>query len=67
TGEGRNITNDAYLVPMDATDEFAAAVRESARDLPGVRVEVTGPWAPYSFATPRTPRVDVEDGDRRGR
>lgn len=65
TGEGRNITNDAYLVPMAATDEFAAAVRESARDLPGVRVEVTGPWAPYSFATPQAPRV--EDGDRRGR
>ncbi|MFV2175734.1 GvpL/GvpF family gas vesicle protein [Actinomadura sp. LOL_016] len=63
TGEGRNITNEAYLVPMGATDEFAAAVRAAARDLPGVRVEVTGPWAPYSFATP----PPVADGDRRGR
>lgn len=65
TGDGRNITNDAYLVPIGATDGFAAAVREAARDLPGVRVEVTGPWAPYSFATPPAPRA--EEGGRRGR
>ncbi|MEV5827892.1 GvpL/GvpF family gas vesicle protein [Spirillospora sp. NPDC052242] len=65
TGEGRNITNEAYLVPKGATGAFAAAVREAARDLPGVRVEVTGPWAPYSFAAPPAPRA--QDGGRRGR
>ncbi|QFG25195.1 GvpL/GvpF family gas vesicle protein [Actinomadura sp. WMMB 499] len=63
TGEGRNITNEAYLVPAGTTGAFAEAVRAAARDLPGVRVEVTGPWAPYSFATP----PPVEDGGRRGR
>jgi hypothetical protein len=25
-------------------------VERAARDLPGVRVTVSGPWAPYAFA-----------------
>ncbi|MFF9342556.1 GvpL/GvpF family gas vesicle protein [Streptomyces sp. NPDC014773] len=48
---GENVLNDAYLVPDDLADAFRTAVMETVRDLPGVRVEVTGPWAPYSFAT----------------
>lgn len=51
-GSGENIANDAYLVAADRGEEFQAALRDVARDVPGVRVEVTGPWAPYSFATP---------------
>ncbi|MET8676352.1 GvpL/GvpF family gas vesicle protein [Streptomyces sp. NPDC004647] len=54
-GAGENVANEAYLVPLPDTDEFRAAVEEACRDLPGVRVEVTGPWAPYSFATPTQP------------
>ncbi|WP_371502844.1 GvpL/GvpF family gas vesicle protein [Kitasatospora sp. NBC_00374] len=49
-GPGVNISNDAYLVPVDHTEQFLADVTRSADGLPGVRVEVTGPWAPYSFA-----------------
>ncbi|GAA0316383.1 GvpL/GvpF family gas vesicle protein [Streptomyces polychromogenes] len=49
---GENVLNDAYLVPDADAGEFLAAVAGAARDLPGVHVEVTGPWAPYSFATP---------------
>ncbi|MFF4348172.1 GvpL/GvpF family gas vesicle protein [Streptomyces sp. NPDC001530] len=47
---GENVANEAYLVPRTLADEFRARVQESANDLHGVRVEVTGPWAPYSFA-----------------
>ncbi|MCB5164270.1 GvpL/GvpF family gas vesicle protein [Streptomyces bambusae] len=50
-----NVLNDAYLVAVDRAAQFRAAVEDAARHLPGVRLEVTGPWAPYSFAAPSTP------------
>ncbi|MFJ5550312.1 GvpL/GvpF family gas vesicle protein [Streptomyces sp. NPDC093225] len=49
---GENVLNEAYLVPDDRAAEFRAAVGAAGGDLPAVRVEVTGPWAPYSFAAP---------------
>lgn len=49
---GENVVNDAYLVPRDQSEAFRAEVSRAAEGLQGVRVEVTGPWAPYSFATP---------------
>ncbi|WP_328539067.1 GvpL/GvpF family gas vesicle protein [Streptomyces sp. NBC_00344] len=52
TAEGENIANDAYLVPAARAGEFRAALDGLAEDVPGVRIEITGPWAPYSFATP---------------
>ncbi|CAM5548337.1 GvpL/GvpF family gas vesicle protein [Streptomyces atroolivaceus] len=52
---GENIVNDAYLVHGSQADAFRAALTGLADDAPGVRVEVTGPWAPYSFATPPAP------------
>ncbi|USA05440.1 GvpL/GvpF family gas vesicle protein [Streptomyces lydicamycinicus] len=51
-GAGENIANEAYLVPTDQLREFHQAVAGLADGVPGVRIEVTGPWAPYSFATP---------------
>ncbi|WP_371680926.1 GvpL/GvpF family gas vesicle protein [Streptomyces sp. NBC_01276] len=50
--DGENVLNDAYLVPDDRADDFRAAIEQEAAHLPGIRVDVTGPWAPYSFATP---------------
>ncbi|GAA4933477.1 GvpL/GvpF family gas vesicle protein [Streptomyces coeruleoprunus] len=50
-GAGENVANDAYLVPAGRSGDFRARVLRSAEGLPGVRVEITGPWAPYSFAT----------------
>ncbi|MDQ0994663.1 GvpL/GvpF family gas vesicle protein [Streptomyces sp. V3I7] len=47
---GENVANAAFLVPRPLVDEFRTRIERSAEDLPGVRVEVTGPWAPYSFA-----------------
>lgn len=52
TGPGENIANHAYLVETDRGEDFATALSGVAAASPGVRVEVTGPWAPYSFATP---------------
>lgn len=49
---GENVVNDAYLVPLRHAESFRADVSRAAEGLSGVRVEVTGPWAPYSFATP---------------
>ncbi|WP_217208273.1 GvpL/GvpF family gas vesicle protein [Streptomyces sp. AC550_RSS872] len=49
---GENVANDAYLVPRHAAEEFRDRMLHAADDLPGVRVDVTGPWAPYSFTTP---------------
>ncbi|WP_327297827.1 GvpL/GvpF family gas vesicle protein [Streptomyces sp. NBC_01197] len=49
---GENIANDAYLVPAARVGEFRRTLDTLAGDMPGVRIEITGPWAPYSFATP---------------
>lgn len=51
-GGGRNVLNVSYLVAREREHEFVARAHESS--LPGVRVEVNGPWAPYSFAAPET-------------
>ncbi|MET7454307.1 GvpL/GvpF family gas vesicle protein [Streptomyces sp. NPDC005574] len=47
---GRNVLNAAYLVPREASEEFVELVDRTKDDVPGLRVELTGPWAAYSFA-----------------
>ncbi|MYX46346.1 gas vesicle protein [Streptomyces sp. SID89] len=47
---GRNVLNAAYLVPRDRSEEFVELVDRTKDDAPGLRVELTGPWAAYSFA-----------------
>ncbi len=44
------ILNAAYLLPDDRDGDFAAAVTDLAGRHPAVRLEITGPWPPYSFA-----------------
>jgi hypothetical protein len=46
------ILNAAYLLDDGRGDDFAAAVSALAEQYPGVRLELTGPWPPYSFAGP---------------
>ncbi|RSS78515.1 GvpL/GvpF family gas vesicle protein [Streptomyces sp. WAC06614] len=48
--DGENVLNDAFLVAAAEAGAFRTEVVAAAEDLPGIRVEVTGPWAPYSFA-----------------
>lgn len=47
----RMIMNSTYLVDDQASGEFTAAVRDAAAGSPALRLELTGPWPPYSFAT----------------
>ncbi|MFJ8490418.1 GvpL/GvpF family gas vesicle protein [Streptomyces sp. NPDC094038] len=51
-GGGENVVNDAYLLPRAAAADFRAQVLGAVEGLSGIRIDVTGPWAPYSFATP---------------
>ncbi len=44
------VLNAAYLLDDDRADSFAAAVRALSDRYPGLRLELTGPWPPYSFA-----------------
>ena len=47
---GRNILNAAYLVPRTESEAFVELVDRTKDDAPGLRVELTGPWAAYSFS-----------------
>jgi hypothetical protein len=55
---GWMVHNGAYLVDVDRADEFATAAGElaEAQRRRGLRMELTGPWAPYNFVT--TGRVE---------
>ncbi|MEU0006783.1 GvpL/GvpF family gas vesicle protein [Streptomyces sp. NPDC006314] len=46
---GQNILNGAYLVPREHSEEFVELVDRTKDEAPGIRVELTGPWAAYSF------------------
>lgn len=48
---GWMILNGAYLVDETRTEEIQAMVAEFSEQ-PGVELELTGPWVPYSFASP---------------
>ncbi|MFF8726402.1 GvpL/GvpF family gas vesicle protein [Streptomyces sp. NPDC015171] len=46
---GQNVLNAAYLVPRRHSEEFVELVDRTKDEEPGIRVELTGPWAAYSF------------------
>ena len=46
---GWMVLNGIYLLETDRAAEFAAIARQFAADHGALRVEVTGPWPPYSF------------------
>ncbi|WP_330261912.1 GvpL/GvpF family gas vesicle protein [Streptomyces sp. NBC_00539] len=57
---GQNVLNAAYLVPTARRQAFLDNV-PTADDLPpGVRVEITGPWVPYSFTHTNAPAPSAE-------
>ena len=51
------LLNAAYLLPAGDGTSFAAAVAAEASAHPELRIELTGPWPPYSFVG--------DDDDRR--
>ncbi|UQI44311.1 GvpL/GvpF family gas vesicle protein [Streptomyces sp. HU2014] len=50
---GHNLLNAAYLVRRERTRAFRSAAGAFADLRDGLRVELSGPWAPYSFVAPR--------------
>lgn len=48
--EGVMTHNGAYLVPVEESDAFAAAIATLAEQHPDAHLEAGGPWPPYSFA-----------------
>ncbi|MEU1981133.1 GvpL/GvpF family gas vesicle protein [Nocardia sp. NPDC019395] len=44
------VLNGTYLVDNDRSGDFAATVEALGNEFPGIRLELTGPWPPYSFA-----------------
>lgn len=49
--QGTMTLNGAYLVETTETDRFEGVVQQLADAHPESRLEVHGPWPPYSFAT----------------
>ncbi|WUG36799.1 GvpL/GvpF family gas vesicle protein [Streptomyces sp. NBC_00459] len=58
---GENVVNAAYLVPRKHTRSFQDRVELLAAGTTGVRLEITGPWAPYSFAPPPPEQAGTAD------
>ncbi|TMQ86252.1 GvpL/GvpF family gas vesicle protein [Actinomadura soli] len=61
---GAQFLNVAYLLDDERVEGFLTVARTLADRLPGMEVEVTGPWPPYSFidtadATPARGPEDV--------
>ncbi|MET9090256.1 GvpL/GvpF family gas vesicle protein [Streptomyces sp. NPDC004237] len=52
---GKNLLNAAYLVRRTDSEEFVALVDRTKDETTGMRVELTGPWAAYSFTEPLAP------------
>lgn len=59
---GQNVLNVAYLVPAADDEKFAAHVAELGERHQECRIELTGPWAPYSFAVEH---IEEEDAGER--
>lgn len=57
---GQNMLNAAYLVPRSESEEFVELVDREKDDAPGIRVELTGPWAAYSFTGEFAEEPEVE-------
>ncbi|MGW0601086.1 GvpL/GvpF family gas vesicle protein [Streptomyces sp. NPDC002776] len=61
---GQNVLNAAYLVTRGNSEEFVEMVDRTKDEAEGMRVELTGPWAAYSF-TGEGPGEET-GADRRG-
>ncbi|GAB2892697.1 GvpL/GvpF family gas vesicle protein [Streptomyces deserti] len=62
---GRNVLNAAYLVPRGRSEEFVEMVDRTKDEAPGIRVELTGPWAAYSFAGEETTDEETTEGEKK--
>jgi len=49
--KGEMVLNGAYLVPDEQSQEFVTMVKQLGDELTDSRLDLQGPWPPYSFAT----------------
>jgi hypothetical protein len=49
-----NVLNAAYLVDAASAESFVALAKSLDGDVATARVDITGPWPPYSFAEERS-------------
>ncbi|MEU2612455.1 GvpL/GvpF family gas vesicle protein [Micromonospora sp. NPDC007271] len=56
------VLNGAYLIDRDGLDGFSALVGALADRHPAIRLELTGPWPPYSFVTEPSPEPQRSPG-----
>ncbi|KAB2371737.1 GvpL/GvpF family gas vesicle protein [Actinomadura montaniterrae] len=61
---GVQILNAAYLLEEGDAAAFAEAARAAGERCPGIEVEVTGPWPPYSFIDTTDPAAEPEGAGR---
>ncbi|MDQ0840610.1 GvpL/GvpF family gas vesicle protein [Streptomyces sp. V1I6] len=61
---GVNLLNAAFLVRREESDAFVGQVERLTPQDAGVRVELTGPWAPYSFADLSDPQDAPQQGSQ---
>lgn len=61
----RMIMNASYLVDDSDRAGFGASVERSASANPAVRLELTGPWPPYSFAAAEPGAATIGAGAER--
>lgn len=47
--EGWMVLNGVYLLDTERADEFSGVARKLTGEHTGLRVDITGPWPPYSF------------------
>ncbi|MEU8587679.1 GvpL/GvpF family gas vesicle protein [Streptomyces sp. NPDC048664] len=55
-----SVLDAAYLVPRSRSEEFVERVDRAEGEVQGIQVELTGPWAVYSF----TGLPDAAEGSR---
>ncbi|MFF7467886.1 GvpL/GvpF family gas vesicle protein [Streptomyces sp. NPDC008092] len=58
---GQNLLNAAYLVSRADSEQFVELVDRTRDEAPTTRVELTGPWAAYSFTEPITEPAEVRE------
>ncbi|GAA2440179.1 GvpL/GvpF family gas vesicle protein [Actinomadura vinacea] len=60
--QGTLVLNIAYLVDDERAQGFLDVARDLDARLPGIEVEVTGPWPPYSFIDALHPATRTDEG-----
>ncbi|MFE4669731.1 GvpL/GvpF family gas vesicle protein [Streptomyces sp. NPDC056716] len=63
TGPGPNVLNAAYLLPRSDSREFMRVLDDVRATETHVRVQLTGPWAGYSFVGDQPAEELMEDGE----